>query len=168
MDIYTETNLQAALLKTTLDWFYGTQESVHIKVDIENPGFTSTYPMPVEYIQTDAVVAVLDESKPNETIQLSMKSIVLNINLESTDKLRYDLEGIEFQARFAGRPSSIYVPYDALIAIFNPKTTRASGNASFVPSALKRIQIDDSQQKPMETPKEEPKKNHLSVVRNLH
>lgn len=167
MDTFTENNLGGAIIKTVFDWFYGTQERIYIKADIENVKFTSTYPLPQSSIQQDQVL-VHDANRPGESLQLVMKSMIFNINLESVGSLRYDFEGIEFQARFDGRATSIYIPYEALVLIYNPNNNVGWQNSSFIPSSLKRISVDDSQQKPVEKEPEAPKKSHLSIVKTLH
>ncbi len=64
---------------------------------------------------------VIDASKPNVTVpqkHVDHGKIVLNIAMMATHDLRIGNDAIECNAKFGGRDFAIFVPIDAIMAIY--------------------------------------------------
>ena len=89
---------------------------------------------------------------PDHVIQKG--KVVLNIAAGATEHLLLDNETISFKARFSGKPYQIYVPMNAVVAIY----ARENGQGMmFAP--------DDSPPPPVDGLDDPPPRSHLKVVK---
>jgi len=89
---------------------------------------------------------------PDHAIQKG--KIVLNVAAGATEQLLMDNDAIRFRARFSGKPYPIYVPMDAVIAIY----ARENGQGMmFAQDDLPRPPVDGSD--------EPPPRSHLKIVK---
>jgi stringent starvation protein B len=82
------------LLRALNEWILDNGQTPHIIVDIHDP---------------DVLV-------PDQAIQDG--KLVLNISPQATRDLELANDSITFQARFSGKPFNIYLPIDAVMAIY--------------------------------------------------
>ncbi len=82
------------LLRALYEWIMDNGMTPHVLVDAEIDGV----------------------DVPENTIQKG--KVVLNIASGATEHMQMDNDAIEFRARFSGKPYPIYIPMDAVIAIY--------------------------------------------------
>lgn len=78
---------------------------------------------------------VVDASVPGVAVPLEHVKdgrIVLDISPQAVRGLALDNDGVRFSARFGGRPCDIFVPMDAVLAIFAKET---GAGMAFAPEA---------------------------------
>ena len=83
--------------------------------------------------------------------------VVLNVADTATENLRMDNEAVEFKARFSGKPYPIYIPMEAIIAIY----ARENGQGMMFAQDDAAVAGSDDD-KPDDTP---PSRSHLKVVK---
>ena len=89
---------------------------------------------------------------PDHAVQKG--KVVLNVAAGATEQLSLDNDAICFRARFSGKPYPIYVPMNAVIAIY----ARENGQGMmFAKDDLPRPPVDGSD--------EPPPRSHLKVVK---
>ncbi len=89
---------------------------------------------------------------PEQAIQDG--KLVLNIAPQATRKLEMGNDSISFQARFSGSPSDIYLPIDAVMAIY----ARENGQGMMFAHGKERV--DDGK-----TIEEQPSGPHLKLIK---
>jgi len=89
---------------------------------------------------------------PDNTIQKG--KVVLNIAAGATEQLMLDNEVIDFKARFSGNPFQIFVPMNAVIAIY----ARENGQGMMFAK-------EDSNPPPVDGSDQPPPRTHLKVVK---
>ena len=82
--------------------------------------------------------------------------IVLNISPSAVQSLDLGSDAVSFDARFGGKPMSVVVPINAVLAIY----TRENGQGMMFAEEDDLPPSDDSQDKPRK-----PKRPHLRVVK---
>ena len=82
------------------------------------------------HVLIDAEVGGVDV--PENTIQKG--KVVLNIASSATEHMKMDNDAIRFKARFSGKPYPIFIPMDAVIAIYAREN--GQGMAFEVPRAI--------------------------------
>jgi stringent starvation protein B len=86
---------------------------------------------------------------------IKLNEIVLNLSLESTNKLIFDNNFISFSARFEGKNQDIFLPIESIAGIYS----KENGEGIF-------FEVDESViRKKQKNKKEETKKPHLSLVK---
>ena len=86
---------------------------------------------------------------------IKSNEIVLNLSLESTNKLIFDNNFISFSARFEGKNQDIFLPIESIAGIYS----KENGEGIF-------FEVDESViRKKQKNKKEETKKPHLSLVK---
>ena len=86
---------------------------------------------------------------------IKSKEIVLNLSLESTNKLIFDNEFISFSARFNGKNEDIFLPMESIAGIYS----KENGQGIF-------FKVDESNFETKEKNVEiKTKKSHLSIVK---
>ena len=78
------------------------------------------------------------------TTHVKEGQIVLNIGVDATNQFRISNEAVEFQARFNGVPFPIYVPIDAVEAIYS----RENGQGLAFPPASEGLDGGDEDVQP--------------------
>jgi len=76
--------------------------------------------------------------------------IVLNISASAVKQLELGNEYISFHARFAGKPTEVFVPVDAVLAIY----ARENGQGMVFPPV--EVGEGDEQSEPEPTPPDDP------------
>ena len=89
---------------------------------------------------------------PEHSVQKG--KVVLNIASGATENLLLNNEAICFKARFSGKPYSISVPMDAVIAIY----ARENGQGMMFAQ-------DDTPQPPVDGSDDPPPRSHLKIVK---
>ena len=121
------------LLRALYEWIMDNGMTPHVLVDAENDGV----------------------DVPEHAIQKG--KVVLNIASSATENMQMDNEAIGFKARFSGKPYPIYIPIQAVIAIY----ARENGQGMmFAQDEADTAATDDD--KPDDTP---PSRSHLKVVK---
>ncbi|MCW8924789.1 MAG: ClpXP protease specificity-enhancing factor [Xanthomonadales bacterium] len=90
---------------------------------------------------------------PENTIQKG--KVVLNIASSATEQMQMGNNAIEFKARFSGKPYPIYIPMEAVIAIY----ARENGQGMMF------AQDEDPEPPPVNDPDDRPSRSHLKVVK---
>lgn len=103
------------------------------------------------HVLVDAEIDGVDV--PDNTIQKG--KVVLNIASGATEHMQMDNDAIQFKARFSGKPYPIYIPMDAVIAIY----ARENGQGMMF------AQDDREPPPPVNGPDEPPSRSHLKVVK---
>ena len=88
------TSTRPYLVRAMYDWIIDNGMTPHLLVDTKDP----TVMVPRQYEQDD--------------------KIVLNISPSATQSLSLNDETVEFQARFDGEPTSVYIPMQYVMAIY--------------------------------------------------
>jgi stringent starvation protein B len=86
---------------------------------------------------------------------IKSNEIVLNLSLESTNKLIFDNDFVSFSARFGGKNKDIFLPMESIVGIYS----KENGEGIF-------FDVDD--RKPVKKEKNQEvktKKSHLTLVR---
>lgn len=91
---FTTTSKRPYLLRAIHEWLCDNELTSHVLVDAEYPGVD----VPWDFVEDG--------------------QIVLNISPTAVSNFSVDNEGLFFSARFGGMPTSIYVPVNAVVAIF--------------------------------------------------
>jgi len=118
------------LLRALYEWITDNGLTPHVLVDAEIEG-------------VDVPLHVIKKGK-----------VVLNIASGATEHLLLDNETICFKARFSGKPYSIHVPMEAVIAIY----ARENGQGMMFAQ-------DDNPPPPVDGSDVPPPRSHLSVVK---
>lgn len=120
------------LLRALYEWIMDNDMTPHVLVDGEIDGV----------------------DVPENSIQKG--KVVLNIASSATEHMRMDNDAIEFKARFSGKPYPIYIPMDAVIAIY----ARENGQGMMF------AQDEGPEPPPVNTPDDSPpSRSHLKVVK---
>ena len=82
------------VMRAFYEWIVDNDCTPYVVVDASNPNAQ----VPVEYVQDD--------------------QIVLNVSPTAVQDLLMTNEGLEFSARFGGRPMQVYAPANAVLAIY--------------------------------------------------
>jgi stringent starvation protein B len=82
------------LLRAVYEWILDNKVTPHIVIHADNPEAN----VPLQYVE---------EGK-----------IILNISPTAAQNLLIDNDGVSFNARFAGKPFSIYAPMGAVLALY--------------------------------------------------
>lgn len=91
----TFTSNKSYLFRAILDWLLDNEATPYILVDVTK----AHVEVPQEHVKDD--------------------QIVLNINPSAVQSWHVDHQAISFSARFSGSPRQIYVPMNALMAIYS-------------------------------------------------
>jgi stringent starvation protein B len=118
------------LLRALYEWITDNGLTPHVLVDAEMPGV----------------------DVPHHAVQKG--KVVLNIATGATEQLQLENETIFFKARFSGKPHSIRVPMEAVIAIY----ARENGQGMM-------FATEDSPTPPMDGLDDPPPRSHLKVVK---
>jgi stringent starvation protein B len=88
--------------------------------------------------------------------------IVFDISFTATNKLRIGNDAVEFEARFAGKIFHVYIPSNAVLAIYSKEN--GSGMA-FTAEDIENYQLPSStsEAKPI---KDKEKPTHLKLIKN--
>ncbi len=105
------------LFKAVFDWLLDNEATPHILVDVTMP-------------QVDV---------PQEHVKDGQ--IVLNINPSAVNDWYVDNEAVSFRARFSGVPRQIYVPMNAVLAIY----AQENGQGMAFPAADEEEQISSTE-----------------------
>jgi len=119
------------LLRALYEWIMDNGMTPHVLVDAEADGV----------------------DVPEHAVQKG--KVVLNIASSATEHMQMDNEAIEFKARFSGKPYPIYIPMEAVIAIY----ARENGQGMMF------AQDDDPEPPPVDEPDGQPSRSHLKVVK---
>jgi stringent starvation protein B len=103
------------------------------------------------HVLVDAQVDGVDV--PENTIQKG--KVVLNIASSATEHMKMDNDAIQFKARFSGKPYPIYIPMEAVVAIY----ARENGQGMMF------AQDDGPAPPPVDEPDGPPSRSHLKVVK---
>lgn len=118
------------LLRALYEWITDNELTPHVLIDAEVEGV----------------------DVPEHAIQKG--KVVLNIASGATENLVLDNETINFKARFSGKPYQIWVPMDAVIAIY----ARENGQGMMFAQ-------DDPTPPPVDGSDDPPPRSHLKVVK---
>ena len=137
------------LLRALYEWIMDNGMTPHVLVDAE----------------TDGV------DVPDHAIQKG--KVVLNIANSATENMQMDNEAIEFKARFSGKPYPIYIPMQAVIAIYARENGQGMGFGMEPGADLLQAQVEAALEAGGPTPPaaseptkdEKPKKPGLRVVK---
>ncbi|MGD9020482.1 MAG: ClpXP protease specificity-enhancing factor [Lysobacterales bacterium] len=121
------------LLRALYEWILDNDMTPHILIDAEIDGV----------------------DVPEHAVQKG--KVVLNVAATATENLRMDNEAIEFKARFSGKPHPIYIPMEAVIAIY----ARENGQGMMFAQDEAEAKASDNDM-PDDTP---PTRSHLKVVK---
>jgi stringent starvation protein B len=122
------------LLRALNEWILDNDQTPHVIVDIHAPGV----------------------DVPDQAIQDG--KLVLNIAPQATRDLVMDNDSIRFQARFAGSPYDIFLPIDAVMAIYAKENGQGM---MFAQGKEKEEQVERSEQ-----PVKEPGSgSHLKLIK---
>lgn len=124
------TALKPYLLRSIYDWIVDNSLTPHLLVDATHPDAA----VPIEHINDG--------------------QIVLNVRPAAIQGLDLGNTSIEFSARFNGQPTQIFVPVDAVLAIYAQENGRGM---VFDP--------EDEDNPPPPKPSPAPKKSHLRIVK---
>jgi stringent starvation protein B len=121
------------LLRALYEWIMDNSMTPHVLVDAEADGV----------------------DVPEHAIQKG--KVVLNIASSATENMQMDNEAIAFKARFSGKPYPIYIPMQAVIAIY----ARENGQGMMF------AQDEDPEPPPVDgsDPEQQPSRSHLRVVK---
>ena len=122
------------LLRALNEWIIDNGQTPHIIVDIKADGL----------------------EVPDQAIQDG--KLVLNIAPQATRNLEMGNESITFQARFAGSPFNIYLPIDAVMAIY----AKENGQGMMFAQGKGNAEGMEEVEKPTEEPKPGP---HLKLIK---
>ena len=89
---------------------------------------------------------------PAQSVQKG--KVVLNIATSATEQLQLENETIFFKARFSGKPHSIRIPMEAVIAIY----ARENGQGMM-------FATDDTPPPPVDGVDDSPPRSHLKIVK---
>jgi len=87
--------------------------------------------------------------------------IVLNISLTATNKLRIGNDAIEFEARFGGKITYVYVPINAVLAIYAKENNLGM---IFTPEDIENYELPSHQTPPATTSQQNPP--HLKLLQD--
>jgi len=124
------TPLKPYLIRSIYEWINDNALTPHLLVNAEYPGVT----LPADYVEDGR--------------------IVLNIRPQAVQGLVLGNDGIQFNARFSGKPTHIEAPIQAILAIYAKENGRGM---VFDP------EMDDDTPPP--EPETKPKKPQLRVVK---
>jgi len=124
------TPLKPYLIRSLYEWIVDNNLTPHLLVDATHP---------------DAIV-------PTEHINDGQ--IILNIRPAAIQGLSLSNTSIEFNARFGGQPTQLFVPTNAVLAIYALENGRGM---VFDP--------EDTEENPPQDPSPPPKKSHLRIVK---
>jgi len=124
------TPLKPYLIRSLYEWIVDNNLTPHLLVDATHP---------------EAVV-------PTEHINDGQ--IILNVRPAAIQGLSLSNTSIEFNARFSGQPTQIFVPTNAVLAIYAQENGRGM---VFDP--------EDTEENPPPEPSPPPKKSHLRIVK---
>ncbi len=124
------TPLKPYLIRSLYEWIVDNNLTPHLLVDATHP---------------DAIV-------PTEHINDGQ--IILNVRPAAIQGLSLSNTCIEFNARFSGQPTQIFVPTSAVLAIYAQENGRGM---VFDP--------EDTEENPPPEPSPPPKKSHLRIVK---
>ncbi len=82
------------LLRAVYEWILDNKVTPHIVIHADNPDAN----VPLQYVEDG--------------------KIILNISPTAAQNLLIDNDGVSFNARFAGKPFSIYAPMGAVLALY--------------------------------------------------
>ncbi len=82
------------LLRAVYEWIVDNKVTPHIVIHADNPESN----VPLQYVEDG--------------------KIILNISPTAAQNLLIDNDGVSFNARFAGKPFSIYAPLSAVLALY--------------------------------------------------
>lgn len=86
---------------------------------------------------------------------IKSNEIVLNLSLESTNKLIFDNDFVSFSARFGGKNKDIFLPMESIVGIYS----KENGEGIF-------FDVDDRRRGKKEKNQEvKTKKSHLTLVK---
>ena len=126
------------LLRALNEWIIDNGQTPHIIVDVNAEGM----------------------SVPDQAI--SDGKLVLNIAPQATRHLEMGNEAISFQARFTGKPYDIYLPIDAVMAIY----ARENGQGMMFANAKDGEQSDTLEKNPDSSAINRPQPgSHLKLIK---
>lgn len=104
-----------------------------------------------------------------QIVHLNFRTMTLNLGTEAIRDLQYGETGFSFKTRFSQVAYDIYIPYEAVINIFDyTGSPSVLINHGFMYDARRTVAVDgEVAQQAVKPTTEEPKKktNHLSVVK---
>jgi len=124
------TPLKPYLIRSLYEWIVDNNLTPHLLVDATHP---------------DAIV-------PTEHVNDGQ--IILNIRPAAIQGLSLNNTSVEFNARFGGQPTQLFVPVNAVLAIYALENGRGM---VFDP--------EDTEENPPPEPSPPPKKSHLHIVK---